>query len=334
MSNIQHVTDYASKGILLFINKLIQNLNQYDRKSTVELNNWNDVDLFKRSTISHFHFSNSTRRTLISIPFFRARKKVVTLHDIKPRCKWVPKTFIKIIYLYLNIFADRFIVHSAYAKAMFMDIASFIPSEKISIIPLGCEIWDDNNNSHNLRTHYGLNDADLIFSMVGSIKDPGQLEAIRIFSELDLPNAKLIIIGGTSNKKHRKFIEDHLRNNMMYLGFVDDNILLDHIKLSDFLISYRLESVGESSGPMLQAIGSGTPIICSNVGSFPEVVGEAGIIVRNANELRNTLKELHNSPSIKREIAECVNIQRLKYNWKNIAKSHHLLYNSLLEDKP
>jgi glycosyltransferase involved in cell wall biosynthesis len=61
------------------------------------------------------------------------------------------------------------------------------------------------------------------------------------------------------------------------LGTLSDNSLAEVYRTSDVLV---MPSLHEGFGlPILEAMASGTPVVASNRGSLPEVVGDAGLIV-------------------------------------------------------
>lgn len=320
---MQHITNKDSLGILLYIECLTRQLN--NKGISVDIKNWKNINCFTKYDISHFHFSNSTRHILLTLPFFRSRFKVITVHDIVPRSKKIPPLVIKLIYIYMNIFTNQFIVHSKFAKKLLLETAPFIQSNKIVVIPHGCEIVNDIDTGA-LRRKYGYSMDTTIFSMVGYIKkSKGQLDVIEVFEKINKPNIKLLIIGKVVDEISKNKIENLDCEAIEYLGFLDDKKLFDYMKLSDCLISYRLDSVGESSGPMSIAIGMAKPILCSNCGSFPEIIENSGIVVNNLLELKEAITELSDT-SIRNKITEFAKTHREKYSWNSISFEHINIY--------
>ena len=97
---IQHITDKKSRGILSYIQQLLEVVSK--NNNSVEIQNWNNI-LFKKGDIAHFHYSNSTRKILLSLPFFHASLRIVTVHDVIPR-RYMPSFFVQCVYKYLNFF--------------------------------------------------------------------------------------------------------------------------------------------------------------------------------------------------------------------------------------
>ncbi len=324
---IKLIINERSKGILYYLENLKKELDNSDEIS-VSIENYSKVS-FATCDIIHFHFSNSTRNVLFAVPFFRSKVKVCTVHDVIPRTKKIPLLLTKFIYKYLNLFIDSFIVHSEFAKKILLEVAPIIPQNKVSVIPHGCTVLDDYNVC-KLREKYGFSETDVILLMAGFIKKiKGQLEVIKIFRELNLNNVKLIIVGKLADKESEIELQNLHDENIHYFGFVGNEKLLDFIKLSDVLINYRLESVGESSGPMLIAIGAGKPIICSNVGSFPEVIKDAGLVVGSKEYLKENIFKFCTDNNLRERLQGNVKRLRENYSWTNIARRHIILYEKL-----
>lgn len=328
---IQQITEKKSIGILYYITCLNQELQI--NFNYVSLKNWADINLFEKYDISHYHLSNSTRGIILTFLLFKSKIKIVTIHDIIPRTNAIPLWFTKSIYRYLNLFADQFIVHSEFAKKLLFEIAPYIPQNKVSVIAHGCTVLNEYNTGE-LREKYGFLKSDIILLIVGFIKkNKGQLEVINVFRKINLKNVKLIIIGRTIDKESEIEFQNITDENIFYLGFVDNETLLDYIKLSDALINFRLESVGESSGPILIAMGSGKPIICSKVGSFPEIIKDAGIVVESQQKLEETIIKFSTDNETRKRLKENAERIREDYSWKNSAKKHMDIYKRLVHSK-
>ena len=331
MMKIQHITDKNSRGILFYITHLVQKLEGIDNGRIVELRNWMEINFFKKYDVSHFHVANSTRFVLVTLPIFRSKVKVITIHDVIPRTKKIPIWFTRVIYRYLDLFLDEFIVHSEFAKGLLLQVAPFISIERISVIPIGCTIFE-RYDIKKLRREYGFSDDDIILLMAGFVKKAkGQLEVIKIFRDLNLRNAKLLVVGKAVDKESQIELRNLSDKSIIYVGFVDDRKFIHYIELSDILINYRLNSVGESSYPTAMAIGAGKPVICSNIGSFPEIVKNAGLIVESTQDIKEAIIKFCSDEKIRKKITKLAECERDKYSWANIAMKHLNLYKRLLE---
>jgi glycosyltransferase involved in cell wall biosynthesis len=299
----------------------------------VKLKNWTKINLYKKYDISHFHLSNSTRSVLLTVPFFKSKRKILTIHDIIPRTRIIPTFCIRIMYRYLNFLTDKLIVHSEFAKEMLLKTAPSLSDGKIIVIPHGCKIQDKYKIEY-LRKKYSIPQKNIILLMAGVIKkSKGQLEVIDAFKELNLKNINLLITGKTADKESEIKLDNLRKKNIRYLGFLKDEEFYDYIQLSDAFISYRLDSVGESSGPVLLAIGAGKPVIYSNMGSFPEVVQNGGLECSSKKELKENIIKFCKDESIRKKLEENIRQIRKEYSWETVAKKHMELYEQLIKEK-
>ena len=100
-------------------------------------------------------------------------------------------------------------------------------------------------------------------------------------------NLRLIVIGDTSQHPavRRAVIKTRLENAVRFLGFVPFDALRVFFECAS---AFVFPSLYEGFGlPPLEAMGSGTPVITSNVSSLPEVVGNAAMLVNPENILRS-----------------------------------------------
>jgi glycosyltransferase involved in cell wall biosynthesis len=96
----------------------------------------------------------------------------------------------------------------------------------------------------------------------------------------DLPDARLVIAGEQDNRypetgdlARRLGISD----NVTWTGYLPDNELVELYRNASLLVHpSRYEGFGLQ---VAEAMASGTPVVCSNAGSVPEVVGEAAIML-------------------------------------------------------
>jgi glycosyltransferase involved in cell wall biosynthesis len=84
--------------------------------------------------------------------------------------------------------------------------------------------------------------------------------------------------------------------------------------------------------PVLEAMASGTPVVCSRAASLPEVAGDAALYFdpANAEELASTIEKLLNSREL-RESLRATGLERAKqFTWEESTRKHVELYRRLL----
>ena len=104
------------------------------------------------------------------------------------------------------------------------------------------------------------------------------IEALKLIADKYQIKIPLVLVG--SPKESYKNIVKHIKNadlgkQITNLGYVADNEIVALYKKSIALVFPDL--LGPTNIPPLEAIVLGTPVICSNVFSMPEQIGEAGL---------------------------------------------------------
>ena len=189
-----------------------------------------------------------------------------------------------------------------------IDVKSFLPKE----------------NTNVSRKDLGLAEDDFVIVYSGRVnKDKGVSELIdALLSLKDVPNIKLMIIGGTfygntGNENHfvrslkdkAKKIEDKI----VFTGFVPYSQIPNYLHLADIaaLPSMWDEPFGLT---IVEAMATGLPLITTRSGGIPEICeGVACIVNRKnvVNDLTSAIRDLYEHPE-KREQMSKASIERAK----------------------
>ena len=105
-----------------------------------------------------------------------------------------------------------------------------------------------------------------------------------------------------------------------FLGYVEDEVLAGLYANATLLV---LPSQDEGFGlPALEAMASGTPVLVSDGGALPEIVGEAGRIfcLSNPEGLSNTLKECLGDGRLRTELREKGLARAKQFSWQTTAE--------------
>lgn len=169
------------------------------------------------------------------------------------------------------------------------------------------------------ETHTGGND---FFLFVGSIHPRKNvltlLRAFEQYRRTHSSNEKLVLIGRMSWKYSD--VKDYLDQ----MEFKHDVIQISHstpLIISQWMASTKalmLVSFYEGFGvPLVEAMACGVPIICSNVSSMPEVVGEAAMLVspKNENEIVEAMKKISTDNELRDRLIANGKNQVLNYTW-------------------
>jgi glycosyltransferase involved in cell wall biosynthesis len=137
-----------------------------------------------------------------------------------------------------------------------------------------------------------------------------------------------LLIVGISGSVFRELTLSQEMERVRFLGYVDDETLSG---LYAHATVFVLPSHDEGFGlPALEAMASGTPVILSDGGALPEVVGEAGVkfCLSDPNGLVKAMRECLNSPKMRDELS-AKGLERAKvFSWQVTAE---LVWQSLHE---
>lgn len=146
--------------------------------------------------------------------------------------------------------------------------------------------------------------------------------AVRILRELDLPIT--IDFVGPANQKYLYKLNSQLllqgnEKYLNYVGAVPFDKLDQYYKTADaFVFASSCENMPNI---LIEAMAAGLPIVCSNKGPMPEVLGEAGVYFdpESPRSIADAIKLIFDSPQIRRVIAELAYQKATCYSWHRCA---------------
>lgn len=172
------------------------------------------------------------------------------------------------------------------------------------------------------KEKYGIEGDYILF--LSTLKPSKNIEGlIEAFSQLPL-GIKLVIAGKKGwlyEKIFEKVKEWDLRERVIFTDFVPEE---DKAPLLAGAKVFASPSFWEGFGMhVLEAMACGTPAVVSNVGSLPEIVGSAGILVGpyDVNDIARGLSEVVSlSESQYNSLVEKSLSQAQKFDWEDTAK--------------
>lgn len=344
LDNINSYTVFIPEGETLPIN-LENNFSTKQSSNNDNNNFWERISLpniLKETGIDIYHVPQNG----VGIPTEKTCPFVMTLHDIIPYK--MPETCSE---RYLKIFnelmpslvklCDGIITVSNYSKD---DISSAFnyPKEKIFVTHLASEEMykpiDKWLSKNLIKKFYGIND-DYILYVGGFSPRKNIIGLIQAFSKLLTtynPDIKLVI-AGSKGLSYSKYYDECIRlkveKNVIFPGFIETHHLPYLYNASELFI---YPSFYEGFGlPPLEAMACGIPVICSNVTSIPEVVGDAAYLINpsNVDDLYNAMLEvLTNKPLREKLILKSI-VRNASFTWRetarNTLKAYSKVYNKL-----
>lgn len=242
----------------------------------------------------------------IKAPIFSPCPYMTTIHDllflVTPEYTgWRYKPYNEVFKIFGKAVSRRAAAIIADSESSKRDIIKIfgVPEQKIRVIPLGIsEEYKpviDRGLVENIKNNYGItgryllyignfkphkNIGRLIEAFAGVIKNPILIPPLQKEGEGGFSDLKLVFGG-----KRDRFVPS-LEELAEKLGIRDKIIFTDFINDEDLPALYSgaeifvCPSLYEGFGlPVLEAMACGTPVICSNTTSLPEVAGDAGILI-------------------------------------------------------
>jgi glycosyltransferase involved in cell wall biosynthesis len=117
-----------------------------------------------------------------------------------------------------------------------------------------------------------------------------------------------------------------IEDAVTFSPYVTDDLLPYVYNGADLFV---LPSLEEGFGlPVAEAMASGTPVVCSNAASLPEVAGDAAVMfdAQSVEDLEQAIGNVLNSRELRRDLQAKGIIQSRKFDWQQCALEHYKVY--------
>lgn len=204
-----------------------------------------------------------------------------------------------------------------------------VPPERVQAIPLGVlPVFQPLARADNRAgwTPGGVR-AEKTVLWVGRA-DPyknlvGLIEAFAVLRKQYRLSVELRLVGPQDRRypeAPRRAASLGIADSVTWLGYLPDDRLVSEYQNADVFI---LPSWYEGFGlPVLEAFASGTPVICSNKGSLPEVTGGAALTVQPQDTigLTEAMRRVLTNVRLARDLRERGIQQAKKFTWEAMAR--------------
>lgn len=162
---------------------------------------------------------------------------------------------------------------------------------------------------------------------VGSIEPRknllGLLKAYNLLDKALKERYKLVLVGfkGWENQEIMELIEQN-KERIEYLGFISDEELAKVYALASLFV---FPSFYEGFGlPPLEAMACGTPVVCSNSSSLPEVGGDAVVYCQadDIEDISQKIERVLSDTNLQKEMSQRGLEQAKKFSWEKSAQEH------------
>jgi glycosyltransferase involved in cell wall biosynthesis len=254
-------------------------------------------------------------------------KQVPVIHDLN--FIHYPKDLKLKNRLYYNFFFKRFAKKastiatvSEYSKNDIIN--SFkIDENKIDVV------WNDANGNFTPLTSEEIkavqqkwSDGKPYFFFVGSMHPRKNIkrliESFDLFKQQTNAEHKLLLSGNilwSKSEIENTYINSDYKNDIHFVGRLSDEDLRQVLG-SAFALSFV--PIFEGFGvPIIEAMQSGVPVICSNKTSMPEIAGDAAILVDPLNipEIADAMKKIFYDNELRESLIEKGFEQKKKFSW-------------------
>lgn len=159
------------------------------------------------------------------------------------------------------------------------------------------------------------------------------LQALALLRE-EMPDVRLIKVGSAGGEHFRREtlhtigqlgLGDQV---LIFEGVADDALPLFYNAADLFVTASKLEGFGL---PVLEAMACGAPVVCSDAGALPEVVGKAGRTVpaHGASMLSEALARVLTDPQLRRWMAQRGRERSQSFTWEQAAAETAAVYRGL-----
>lgn len=275
---------------------------------------WEQIDLPKYLTQNNNPLLLNLANTA---PFFY-KNKIVTIHDVAylrfpKNFDWKFRLFYKLLIPNIMKSSKHIFTVSEFSKKEIIELYR-TKKEDMSVIYNAV-----NGIFKTIKKEYNDN---YILAVSSLTYQKNFHSLIKAFNLLQDKSIKLYLVGSINkNFADLELIKDIENNkNIVFKGRVDDYEL---IKLYSNAQCFVYPSLYEGFGiPPLEAQSCGTPVICSNVASLPEVGGENSVLYINpydVNDIKEKIEILINNNDIQKELIKkgFENIKR--FSWEKSA---------------
>jgi glycosyltransferase involved in cell wall biosynthesis len=153
-------------------------------------------------------------------------------------------------------------------------------AQHIVVVPEGIDVHRyQRRDSRDLRSRLGLDGKQVLLYVGFSTPRKGLEYLGRALDELGA-DCRLLIVGKWERGYRDRFLHSLSpggQEKVIEAGYVPDEDMPSYYSLADvFVLPSLLEGFGL---PLVEAMACDTPVVATSVGSIPEVVGDAGLLV-------------------------------------------------------
>jgi glycosyltransferase involved in cell wall biosynthesis len=271
---------------------------------------------------THLHFGNSSRGVAVIRPH---GSFVLTVHDVVPRARPL-RPLQRRLLLRLVAGANAVVVHSRLAADLLVTEAR-IHARRLEVIPHGAPRGGIGHE--DARRELGWSADTPVAVLPGVVKSAKLVhETVRAAAPLIRDGRLRLVLAG--DVRDRRLAASAMIEGAEVLESPHDATYDLAVAAADIVLVLRSGTVGETNGPLLDALGAGRAILATPTGSIPEVADGAALLVPpTVAGIRSGLTELL-EPRERALRESAAAAQGDRYSWDAVARAHAELFRSEL----
>ena len=290
-------------------------------------------------------------------PIFNRTKIVVTIHDViadhHPDLVF-PNRKLKLFWkLKQNMAirqADLILTVSENARQQIVEYFK-IPESRVRAISEAARavfaVLPQDEEMATVLRRYQLDSRKRFLLYVGGISPHKNLQALvaafhQLISDSRFADVRLMLVGDYKNDSFfsaysslKNYIDQlHLGERVIFTGFIADMDLACLYNSATLLV---LPSLEEGFGlPAIEAMACGTPVVSSDRGSLPEVLGEAGQFFDplDTKMMADALRRVLSDDDLRQEMRAAGLVRARQFTWNKAAKDTLAIFDEVLSGHP
>jgi glycosyltransferase involved in cell wall biosynthesis len=279
-------------------------------------------------------------------PLFPTTPTVVTVHDLIPMLlpAYRGSIWVRLYTLLVAVAAKRANMVLTDSETSKWDIVRLldIPAERVLVIHLAADdIYQPVLDEHRLaetRRKYNLPESYLLY-LGGFDQRKSVPTLLRAFAQLAKDPRFFLVVAGNLPEKGSDFFPDPrpivhelgIEKRVVFTGWMPEE---DKPALYSGARALIFPSLYEGFGlPPLEALACGTPVIASNRGSLPEIVGDGGLLLEpdDVEGLATAMEKLLNDDTLREDLRQKGLAHAARFSWEKTAGETLELYQEIAE---
>jgi glycosyltransferase involved in cell wall biosynthesis len=307
------------------------------------------VDIRREVDFDSYHLLHSTYFKLPPQEITGKLPRLLMIHDLIPLLAKeyilgdLDAYFLKVLDS-INPKTDWIVCNSEYTRQEFCAYTKF-PIDKTFVTYLAADsvfsTIQDRSVIEAVRNQYGIPGGDYCLCLASQLEPRKNIpHLVSAFAQLTHthPHLDICLVLAGSLRYRQEDIENLLEN---YLDIAQQIILTGYVAEDDLPALYSgasafvFPSLYEGFGlPVLEAMQAGTPVICSNTTSLPEVAGDAAILVDPTDKtaLCQAMYSLLTDDCLRRDYIKKGKEQAANFTWKHCADETVKIYETIIEN--